>query len=320
MAKIPTQYLINKFYAYSIDPTYRKHDNTYNAGCPVCREGKSLGKKKRLFLYPETNSLYCFNCSKSWSAFTWIVNVCGLSKDEMDSEICSSENFISLDSRLSSMTDKKKKVLPDLPLDSINLFDTSQVEFYKDHKIVKVALNYIKERRLDIAPNRPVAFYISLTDFLHKNRLCVPFYDKKSKIIFYQTRCLDNKNPKYLSKSGYEKTVFNFNKIDIDYPYIFIFEGPFDSMFVKNGVAVGGLTLSKTQNEQLSEYPFHKRIWVLDNPIFDDASKNKTMDLVNSGEKVFKWPSEMAYKDFNEMIMFEDLTEISSEKIINSLY
>ena len=79
--RLPETYVLNKFYAYAHDPSYRKHDSTYNAGCPVCKEGKSLGKKKRLFYYPESNTFHCFNCSKTWSAYSWITNVCNLTKD-----------------------------------------------------------------------------------------------------------------------------------------------------------------------------------------------------------------------------------------------
>lgn len=319
MAKIPTQYILNKFYSYSIDPVHRKHDNTYNAGCPVCREGKSLGKKKRLFFYPESNTFHCFNCSKTWSAYNWVLQVCNISKDEMDAEILTNDNFVDIDKKLISLASPKKKELPQLPYDSINLFDSSQVSFYLDNIEVKKALKYVKERKLYTAVNKPNSLFISLCDFTHKNRLCIPFYDRNKKILFYQTRCLDNSFPKYLGKTGYDKTIFNIDKVDVNFPYIFIFEGPIDSMFVKNGVAAAGLTLNKIQKEQLLQFPLHKKIWVLDNPIIDDTSKNKTLELLDKGDAVFKWNSG-TYKDFNEMAMMEDVNEIKTDYILNSLY
>jgi hypothetical protein len=91
-------------------------------------------------------------------------------------------------------------------------------------------------------------------------------------------------------------------------------------MFVKNGVSVAGLTLTDTQLTQLSEFPFHKKVWILDNPRFDDASKEKTKKLLMQGESLFKWPPSMSYKDFNEMIMFEDMTEIDYKSILENLY
>lgn len=318
--KLPDTYVLNKFYSHSIDPTFRKHDGTYNAGCPVCREGKSLGKKKRLFYYPNSSTFHCFNCSKTWSSFSWIKQVSGLTKDEIDQEIIGSDSSVDIFKKQKIVPISKKRQEMDLPYDSINLFDETQSNYYSKDINFKNVLKYIKERRLDVAINKPTSLFVSFKDFLHKNRLCIPFYDRNKKIIFYQTRALDNSNPRYLGKEGYEKSVFNIDNVDINLPYIFIFEGPIDSMFVKNGVSVAGLTLSDTQLTQLSEFPFHKKVWVLDNPRFDDASKEKTKKLLMQGETLFKWPPSMSYKDFNEMIMFEDITEIDYKTILDNLY
>ena len=318
--KIPESFVLNKFYSYSYEPVFRKHDGTYNAGCPVCKEGKSLGKKKRLFFYPESNTFHCFNCSKTWSAYNWISKVCNLSKDELDYEIINNTNVIDLDKKNISDLFIKKKELPDLPYDSINIYDCLQQEYYSENLKFKECLSYIKSRRLDTAINKSVSLFISLTDIVHKNRICLPFYDRTNKIVFYQTRCIDNTNPKYMGKVGYDKTLFGIEKIDINIPYIFIFEGPIDSMFVKNGISAAGITLTKVQKNQLSEFPFHKKIWVLDNPRFDETASEKIKELVSDGEFVFMWKDNMPYKDFNEMCMFEELDEINYNDIINTMY
>ena len=318
--KLPETFILNKFYSFSIDPSFRKHDGTYNAGCPICREGKSLGKKKRLFYYPNTATMHCFNCSKTWSSTAWITQVSGLTKDELQQEIISNEcsTDVFKQQKIVPITKKRKEM--ELPFDSINIFDETQKNFYSNNRDFNLALRYIKERKLDVAVNKSSSLFISFKDFIHKNRLCIPFFDRNKKIIFYQTRCLDNSNPRYLGKEGSEKSVFNIENVDINLPYIFIFEGPIDSMFVKNGVSVAGLTLTDTQLTQLSEFPFHKKIWILDNPKFDDASKEKTKKLLLQGESLFKWPTSMCYKDFNEMIMFEDIIEIDYNLVLQNLY
>jgi hypothetical protein len=40
---------------------------------------------------------------------------------------------------------------------------------------------------------------------------------------------------------------------------------------VKNAVSAAGLSLTQTQKSQLSEFPFYEKIWVLDNPKFDET-------------------------------------------------
>ena len=103
-----------------------------------------------------------------------------------------------------------------------------------------------------------------------------------------------------------------------NFGYIFLFEGPIDSMFVKNGVSLAGLTMTERQRMQLAEFPFHKRIWVLDNPKFDETAKNKIIDLKQSGEKVFNWSYDMDYKDLNEMAMKEEIDLVDPEIFIKN--
>jgi len=310
-------YILNAFYTYSGYPSFNKYDGNYNASCPICREGNSWGKKKRLFYYPKTQSLYCFNCQKSWSAINWLSNITGQSYDEILLEN-KNDDF---SSEIKNVEIKKELIIPSLPYDSINILDPIQQKYYKNNKFFNKALDYIKERKLDTAINRSKSYYISFTDKVHKNRLIIPFYDMSNKIVFYQTRALDGSEPRYLGKMGHDKTIFGIENIDPDIDYIFLFEGPIDSMFVRNGVAVCGLTLTKTQKEQLNTFPFHRKIWVLDNISVtkDDETKQKVLKLLNDSEKLFKWPT-LKYKDFNEMAMDKDLNEIDYDFILKNLF
>lgn len=319
MRQLPGQYVLSKFYAYAGEPTFRKFDGTYNASCPVCREGKSWLKKKRLFYYPSTNTFYCFNCSKSWNAINWIQDSSGLTRQEIELEAYNGDHSLDVSRQITNFKAPRKEK-PTLPYDSINLFNINQITHYTNNDQVKTALNYIKSRRLDTAINKCSSYYISLTDFFHKNRLCIPYIDRRGKILFYQTRALDNSEPRYLNKIGYDKTCFGLDKIDPNLDYIFIFEGPVDAMFVKNGISLAGLTMTNLQQNQLAEFPFHEKIWVLDNPSKDEAAKQKIFDLISAKEKVFRWPSNCSYKDFNEWAVKEGKDEIPFNYIIDSLY
>lgn len=316
MIKIPESYLLNKFYSYSHEPSFKKYEGTYNAGCPVCREGKSLGKKKRLFYYPKTQSFYCFNCNKSWNGLSWLTDVTGMSIPEIKTEISTQKNSFEID--IKKQLPSSKRILADLPYDSINLNDPLQLSFYQKNELINKALNYIRGRKIDTAVNKSKNLFLSLKDFIHKDRLCIPFYDENKKIIFYQTRCLDDSQPRYLGKQNSEKTIFNIEKIDPSLDYIFLLEGPIDAMFIKNGVGVAGINLTNLQKEQLSRYPLHQRIWILDNPRIDSTSNNKIQELISKGEKVFCWNNQ--YKDLNEWCVSENINEIQPDIILNSLY
>jgi len=223
-----------------------------------------------------------------------------------------------------------RKDIPLLPQDSINLTDEQQLKYYNDNKIVSKALDYLNYRRLLSAINRPKTFWISLVDFVHKNRLTIPFYDVDNNIIFYQTRSLiDGDNlPKYLSKSNSDRTLFNIDNIDHDLSSIYIFEGPVDACFTKNGVAMAGLneksltTLTPKQEEQLNRFKFHKKVWVLDSQWKDKASLTKTKLLINAGESVFIWPEEYGkrFKDFNDIAVALEVDELPQTFIDNNTY
>lgn len=316
MIKIPDSYLLNKFYSHSHEPSFKKYEGTYNAGCPVCREGKSLGKKKRLFYYPKTQSFYCFNCNKSWNGMSWLLEVTGMSVAEIKVEIFTDKNSfeINLDKKNSHIVKKTTE----LPFDSINLFDPLQLSYYQNNETVLKALSYIKSRKINNAINKPKNLFLSLKDFIHKDRLCIPFYDDKKKIVFYQTRSLDDSQPRYLSKQNAEKTVFNIENLDPLFDYIFLLEGPIDAMFIKNGVGVAGINLTSTQLDQLSKYPLLQRIWILDNPRIDSTANNKIQELLANKEKVFCWNNQ--YKDLNEWCISENINGISPDIILNSLY
>jgi len=325
---VPTEYILQKFYQYAGYPQFKKTSNTYIAGCPICREGKSWGKKRRCIFIPEDGVVCCHNCGWYSNAVKWITEVSGLSFSEIVNE---SKEFDVLPLNVYQEEKKPvKKPAATLPSDCINLFDSNQIDFYKDNSVVKDALELIKNRKLDVAINRPDTLWVTCKDKIHKNRIVIPFYDENNNIIFYQTRLIYKKDermyPKYLSKVNGEKSLYNVNKISSNLEYIFIFEGPIDAFFVKNGTAVAGIqekssnTFSTLQEHQMLSYKFFNKIWVLDSQWQDKASRNKTNKLIESGETVFIWPENVGkkYKDINEMCVDRDLSQIDPEFIISN--
>ena len=319
MKSLPSSYILNKFFTYAGAPVYNKFTGIYTASCPVCREGKSYLKKKRLYYYPTTNSFYCFNCAQSWGAYRWIEIVSGLTKEEIQLEVSQGNTSLDITDTIGTPSHVKKE-LPSLPYDSINLCDERQKQYYGTNVFFQQAQEYIKDRRLDTAINRSPVYYISLTDYFHKNRLCIPYYNWDNKVVWYQTRCLDGSEPRYLNKVGYDKTVFGIERVDPNIDYLFQFEGPIDAMFVKNGIAVAGIVLTEEQEKQLSKFPLHTKIWVIDNPRYDETAKEVITKLITAKEKVFCWPSDKPYKDFNQWCVTEKIDEIPYQYVLDHLY
>lgn len=319
---LPEEYIEQQFRIYA-GQAKCKSTGIFEASCPSCREGKSWGRKKRLFYIPDYNNIHCKNCNKSWEPRQWIAEVSGKSYREINEESKDFE-FIPIE-----LLDKKSHIdsiiSSTLPRDSITLNNKEQLEFYKNNKYMRACITFMISRRINKAVNRPDNFYISLNDSLHKNRLCLPFVNESGNVEFYQTREItpvdDNPLPKYIGKVGGTKTVFGVDKISEDLDYIFIFEGPIDSMFVRNGVAIGGVTANHTQLNTLKNFPFHKKIWVLDNQHIDETAKDTTKQLLDNGETVFIWKKGLeSFKDFNDICIYKKINEISTKFIIDNSF
>lgn len=322
--EIPSDYVISKFYEYGYKVSFNSHNNVYNCCCPICREGKSWGSKKRCFYIPKDDLIYCHNCGWSSKPYKWIKEVSGMSFNQIVDEI-ERGNFGMIN--VMDLDEKEEKVkIPSLPLDSINLFDKNQTDYYKNNKIVQKVLSYIKKRRLDTAVNRPDAFYLSLKDKIHDNRLVIPFKDESGEIIYYQSRrILDDESPSYLSKDGGDKSIFGIERVSSDLDKVFIIEGPLDACFVKNGLGLGGITkgeqlFTSSQQEQMNGLKFFERIWVLDSQWIDKTAKEKTLKLIEMGEKVFIWPEYdgKRFKDLNAVCMGYEMDEYPVDLILKN--
>jgi hypothetical protein len=329
---IPQDYFVQKFYQYAGLPKYNRATKTHQGCCPICREGTSWGKKKRSYYIVGDNVICCHNCGWYSNPTKWVETVGGMTYAEIIKE-SSTYDILPLDLlKEEEPVSKKPIVIPKLPKDAINLFDDRQVEYYSNSKVVQDAIALIKKRKLDMAINKPDSLWVSLSDKTHKNRLIIPFYNEQNDIIFYQSRAIYNSDlrirPKYLSKINSEKSLFGINKISDNLEYVFIFEGPIDSFFVKNGIAVAGIqenssnTFTTLQQNQILGFKFLQKIWVLDSQWQDLASKNKTEKLIKEGETVFLWPEEIgkSFKDLNDYCIANNMYNIEPKFIIENSF
>lgn len=325
MEGLPQDYVIQNIYGYCKRPVYKKYQGVYNAECCICHEGSSSGSKRRLFYFPAERYFYCFNCSRSWSEINWLQEVTGKSFHEILKDTKSFDTSVNLVTMLSSVDETKETVsIPVIPEDSVDIFDSSQCDYYagtSQYKVLLKAIDYCRRRKLFTAVNRPASLYISFTDYVHKNRLIIPFYSVDNKIESYQSRSLcGDEYPKYLTKFG-DKCLYGENNIDPTVPYVFIFEGPIDAMFVKNGVAIGGSTLTEKQETFLNRCFGQEIIYVYDNDNNNKEMDKKIKTLIDKNKKVFIWPKELQkFKDINEICCQLDIDEFPYKFIVDNSF
>ena len=326
---IPGEYAVQKFHQLAGYAKRRGYGNVLEGGCPICREGSSWGRKRRLYFMVNDSHIYCHNCGWTGNPVSFIQTVENLSYKQILHE-ASEYDILPVDVAQEKQQFVRTSEAELLPKDSINMLDPVQREYYSKDKMFNLVMDFTNRRDLLRASNRPKTLYVSLSDYIHKNRLIIPFYDNKQ-VIFYQSRSVidsDKDRPKYLSKVGADKSIFNIDNIDINLDKIFIFEGPIDACFCKNGVAVAGIqensksSLNEKQKHQLAKYNFFDKVWALDSQWQDRAAKLKTEKLIEQDEKVFIWPEKYGrkFKDFNDMALALDINEIPYKFILDNTY
>ena len=76
---------------------------------------------------------------------------------------------------------------------------------------------------------------------------------------------------------------------------IYIVEGPFDSFFLENSVAMCG------SDVDIRTFGWSDYIWVYDNEPRSRQITDKLSKSIDNGDKVVIWPRNIEYKDLNDM-------------------
>ena len=109
---------------------------------------------------------------------------------------------------------------------------------------------------------------------------------------------------KYVFPKNSHKLVYGLDNVDLSWPYVIVFEGVYDSLFVKNAVAVGTKSLSDRQERLIRErYPNHRICLSFDN---DKPGLDSMAKAVEKNDDVlfFKWfDDDTSEKDINEKVL-----------------
>ena len=130
-------------------------------------------------------------------------------------------------------------------------------------------------------------------------RIIIPFKDKDGKLFGYQGRSLaPTARMRYITIMLDEDKpkIFGQDRINYDEP-IYIVEGPFDSTFIQNSVAMAGSDVDP-RTFGWSDY-----IWVYDNEPRNRQIVDRISKTIGRGEKVVIWPNDISEKDINDMIL-----------------
>jgi len=283
----------------------RKKDDLYQFRCPLCGDSFKDKTKCRGFIYRKSNDYFymCHNCGVSTTFYNFLKQVDpNLVKEyALERYKDTSPNIVEKKKEtlvIKSAVPKFKKTLPIPKISSLP--DDHYAKIYVKNRLIPEAywseLYYADDYKKFV--NVDMKIEKSLYD--NDKRLVIPFYDKDNKLIGFQGRTLSDSKMRYITIKLDENSpkAFGLNKIDED-DLIYVVEGPIDSLFLKNSIAI------TSSNLEYAEELFDKTKIVL---VFDNEPRNKEiLKLINHAIdnhfSVCIWPEMIVEKDINDMIL-----------------
>jgi len=300
---------------------HRKNDDLFNFRCPLCGDSQKNPTKSRGYVYRKKDDYFymCHNCGASTTFYNFLRQV--------DPSL-TNEYLLERYKNTEHTYDK-----PDTPVFVKPVFKKGlalpQLNHLPDDHIAK---RYVLDRKI---PERyfPQLYYtedfaefvksMGVEKNLHPNeqRLIIPFHDREGNLTGFQGRALDDSKIRYITIKLVEDVsrVFGLADVNLEEP-VYVFEGPIDSMFIPNSIAIASSNL-----ESALEF--------VDKPhailVFDNEPKNKEIlklmeHAIDNHFNVVIWPPILEeYKDINDMVLgdfdVEELHDILETNTFNNL-
>jgi transcription elongation factor Elf1 len=130
-----------------------------------------------------------------------------------------------------------------------------------------------------------------------EERIIIPLYYEKN-LIGLQGRSINPNPVKYITVMLDDDApkIYGLDTIRRDAP-VYITEGPFDSTFIRNAIAMCGADLD------ISRWGISNPVWIYDNEPRNREITNRISKTIDSGQSVVIWPESIDDKDINDMVM-----------------
>jgi len=278
----------------------KKGDYLFNFRCPHCGDSKKNKTKARGFFYRVKNDMFfkCHNCGTGQSLANFI-------------------KFIDPKLYEEYLLERYKRSAPSTPKPTFTNFkpvfeDKNILDDYK--KISELddkhpAKKYLQGRKIPVIHYDKFylvdKFYELVKkvkkDIVIKNdhpRLVIPFYDTTGKLFAFQGRAFGKEQPKYVTIKLDEnkRKIYGLERVNLT-DNIKIVEGPIDSLFLDNCLAMGGADMF------FDRVPPQQVTYIFDNEPRNKEIIKRMFDVIEKDYNLVVWPDDMRHKDINDMII-----------------
>ena len=275
-------------------------NNLYNFRCPICGDSQRNKNKARGYLYSvKNNTNYkCHNCGVNISLNNFLKQLdVSMHKQyilEKFKDGHTGKNFSAETPQFFEFTPNFiKRETPE----EINLPKASENQLSK---------GYLESRKLN-----PDNFYYApkfkeWSNSLKKtfdsisydeSRIIIPIH-YQNKLVGFQGRALSPNKIKYITVMLDDNApkIYGLDKLQKD-KTIYITEGPFDSTFIRNSIALCGA------DGDVGKWGIDDPVWIYDNEPRNREIVSRISRVIEMGQKVVIWPSSIKEKDINDMVL-----------------
>jgi len=270
-------------------------NNLYNFRCPICGDSQKNRNKARGYLYQvKNNTNYkCHNCGINVSFNNFLRQIDPVIHKqytfEKFKEGHTGRNFTA-DEPVFHFEAPKFKPKLNLPKASEN---PDATEYLVNRKL-NPDNYYYAEKFKEWTNSLQQTFDSTERD---EPRIIIPLFYQNT-LVGFQGRALDPNKIKYITVMINDDApkIYGLDEIKKD-KTIYVTEGPFDSTFIPNSIALCGA------DGDLGKWGISNPVWIYDNEPRNTEIVSRVSRTIDKGERIVIWPSNVKEKDINDMVL-----------------
>jgi len=301
----------------------RKGEYLYNFRCPICGDSQTNRNKARGYIFPQKGGMFfkCHNCQASLTLGNLIKHV----DPNLYKQYC-------LDRYKEGDTGRKAHKAHNYVFKPVVFESNRQDNAFRGllSPLKKMAadsevIDYVRSRKIPEHRYEDLYFVDDISKFKQfaegydekivgdEPRLVLPFFDENDDLVGLSGRALRGEKIRYVTIRIKDDApmIFNLNNVKKDQT-IYVTEGPIDSLFLPNSVAVGNANL-KSVGDYL---PKDNIVLIYDNEPRNKEIVREIKTAIELGFSVVIWPDNIMEKDINDMVMNG---KMSADEIVNTI-
>ena len=273
----------------------RVKNNLYNFRCPICGDSQKNKNKARGYLYQvkSNTNFKCHNCGLNISFNNFLkqldINTHKQYTFEKFKEGTTGKNFVVDEPEFKFEVPNFKPKL-DLPRASEN----PDARSYLERRKLNPYKFYYTEKFKEWTNSLKLTFDSTIKD---EPRIIIPLFYQDT-LVGFQGRALGPSKIKYITVMLNDDApkIYGLDEVEKT-KTVYITEGPFDSTFIRNSIAMCGA------DGDIGKWNISRRVWIYDNEPRNTEIVRRIQSKIESGESVVIYPNTVNQKDINDMVL-----------------